>query len=75
MTVEDLEVIFRTPRGPVHAVRGVSFQLALQQSWASLAPRSRRLWLQRHLRPAFGRRSCSVLRLDSSESRIVTREA
>ena len=31
MTVEDLAVVFRTPRGPVHAVRGVSFQLGRER--------------------------------------------
>ena len=31
MTVEDLEVVFRTPRGPVHAVRGVSFELGRER--------------------------------------------
>lgn len=31
MIVEDLEVVFRTPRGPVHAVRGVSFQLGRER--------------------------------------------
>lgn len=31
MTVEDLAVTFRTPRGPVHAVRGVSFQLGRER--------------------------------------------
>lgn len=31
MTVEDLRVTFRTPRGPVDAVRGVSFQLGRER--------------------------------------------
>ena len=31
MRVEDLEVTFQTPRGPVHAVRGVSFELGRER--------------------------------------------
>ncbi|MEO1493133.1 MAG: ABC transporter ATP-binding protein [Pseudomonadota bacterium] len=31
LTVEDLSVTFQTPRGPVHAVRGVSFELGRER--------------------------------------------